>query len=41
MRLVTKRKRRWDAIMKAFNDERKEGEEPWSLKRLKELRDGI
>ena len=39
VRLVAKRKRRWDTILKAFNDERKKGEEPWTLTRLKDLRD--
>ena len=41
VRLVAKRKRRWDTILKAFNDERKKGEEPWTLTRLKDLRDAF
>ena len=39
VRLVAKRKRRWNIILDAFNEEkRKNGEEPWSLKKLKDLR---
>ena len=41
VRLVVKRARGWDAILKRFNEDREEwarGEEPWTLKRLKDLR---
>ena len=38
LRLVAKSKRRWDVILKAFNDERKEGEEAWGLQKSKNLR---
>ena len=40
--LCAKRARRWAAILKRFNEDREEwkvkGEEPWTLKRLKDLR---
>ena len=42
---MAKRARRWAAIMVRFNEDRKEwaeeGEEPWTEKRLKALRDAV
>ena len=38
-RLVQKRARKWSIILEAFNAAKKEkGEEPWGLKKLKDLR---